>query len=185
MVSDVAAVGRTLVEETTRLDAFVGDLLELARLEADDFSIQAVDVDLGTLLTEVATAWGGRATTLGLTLRVSGPGGVVAADPHRLRQVLDGLVENAMRVTPEGRTIELAAAPGRIEVLDEGPGFAPEDLSVALERGVLRERYRGSRSVGTGLGLSIAARLVTRLGGTLTVANRSTRGAAFSVTVHK
>jgi two-component system sensor histidine kinase BaeS len=181
MVSDVPAVGRTLVEETNRLDAFVRDLLELARLEADDFSIQPEAVDLDELLVAAAAAWGGRAATLGVTLRVTGAGGLVITDPRRLRQVVDGLVENAMRVTPEGGTIELAAAPARIDVLDPGPGLAPADLPVALERGLLHERYRDSRPVGTGLGLSIAARLVRRLGGTLAVANRPEGGAVFTV----
>jgi two-component system sensor histidine kinase BaeS len=117
----------------------------------------------------------------------------VTTDARRLRQVIDGLVENAMRVTPEGGAVEVAAsaeAPSSdvaaragvlVEVLDSGPGLAPEDLAVAFERGVLRGRYRDIRPVGTGLGLSIASRLVERFGGTISVANRPDGGAVFSV----
>jgi len=99
--------------------------------------------------------------------------------------VIDGLVENAMRVTPAGSTVCAKAAADRsgvlIEVLDGGPGLAPDDLAVAFERGVLHGRYRDIRPIGTGLGLSIASRLVERLGGTISVANRPEGGAVFSV----
>ncbi len=183
MVTDVPAVGRTLVDETARLDAFVGDLLELARLEAEDFSIHPEPVDVDALLTEVAAAWTGLATKLGVTIDVSGTAGTLTTDPRRLRQIVDGLVENAMRVTPEGGTVDLHADTGTIAVLDQGPGFAAADLPVAFERSTLRERYRDSRPVGTGLGLSIAARLATRLGASLTVANRPSGGAAFTLTL--
>lgn len=181
IATDVPAVGRTLVGETARLDAFVGDLLELSRLEADDFSIRPETVDLDALLREVVGAWTGRAATLDVRLAVTGTGGAVSTDPRRLRQVVDGLVENALRVTPAGGAIEVRASPGGIHVLDDGPGLAPEDVAVAFERGVLRERYRHARPVGTGLGLSIAARLTQRLGGTLGVANRDGGGTVFSV----
>ncbi len=178
----ITSVGDTLVAETERLDHFVGDLLELSRLEADDFSISPAAVDLPALLDELGAAWAGRAATLGVALTTHSDVDAVRSDPRRLRQVIDGLVENAMRVTPEGGSVSVVASAGvLIEVLDSGPGLAPEDLAVAFERGVLRNRYRDIRPVGTGLGLSIASRLVERLGGTISAANRPEGGAAFSV----
>jgi two-component system sensor histidine kinase BaeS len=177
MVTDTASVGRTLVTETERLDHFVGDLLELARLEADDFSIVPSTFELAPLVQEVVAAWSGRAATLGVTVRATG-GGIANADPRRLRQVLDGLVENALRA---GGSVELRGSAGMVEVLDDGPGLEAADLATAFERGTLRGRYRDIRPVGTGLGLSIAARLVQRLGGTLSVANRPQGGAVFTV----
>ncbi|MCA0217060.1 MAG: HAMP domain-containing histidine kinase [Actinobacteria bacterium] len=187
---DVTAVGGTLVSETERLDQFVGDLLELARLEADDFSITVSTVELAPLLEEVASAWAGRAAVLGVGVGVStsstgggstGGGstiGTVDTDPRRLRQVIDGLVENALRA---GGSVQLRGSDGVVEVLDDGPGLEESDLSTAFERGALRARYRDIRPVGTGLGLSIAARLVDRLGGTISVANRPEGGAVFRV----
>lgn len=176
----VASVGATLVTETERLDQFVGDLLELARLEADDFSISPAPVDLGPLLDEVAAAWAGRAAVLGVGVSTGSTtgGGTVVTDPRRLRQVIDGLVENALRA---GGSVELRSSDGVVEVLDDGPGLEQGDLSTAFERGALRARYRDIRPVGTGLGLSIAARLVHRLGGTISVENRPEGGAAFRV----
>ncbi|MFZ2963937.1 MAG: HAMP domain-containing sensor histidine kinase [Rhodoglobus sp.] len=178
IVDDPAAVGRTLVTETERLDHFVKDLLELARLEADDFSLVPERVDLAALLDEVGAAWAGRAAILGVRMTTHGDG-AITTDPRRLRQVLDGLVENAMRAG--GASVELRAAEGLVEVLDDGPGLTDEDLAVAFDRGALHARYRDSRPVGTGLGLSIASRLITRMGGTIAAANRETGGARFSV----
>ena len=90
--------------------------------------------------------------------------------------MLDGLLENALRVTPAGAPIVLAAVPstgpdGRrlvvAEVRDGGPGLTEDDLAVAFQRSALYERYRGLRQVGTGLGLAIVAGLVSRLGGSV------------------
>lgn len=181
----ITAVGKTLVTETERLDSFVADLLELSRLEADDFSITVTEVPLAGLVADVVAAWSGRAATLGVALTATSVSVTVNTDARRLRQVIDGLVENAMRATPSGSTVEMrvtqSSASAFIEVLDGGPGLAPEDLDVAFERGMLRARYREIRPVGTGLGLSIAARLVERLGGTISANNRADGGAVFAV----
>ncbi|KJL44892.1 MAG: sensor histidine kinase [Microbacterium sp.] len=182
-----ADAGRVLVTETDRLDRFVADLLELARLEADDFSIERVDVAAADLVAQVDEAWAARAATVPAVLRtrVGADAGVLSADPNRMRQVLDGLVENALRAVPAGGEVVVVAAADpagvRFEVSDTGPGLDAGDLDVAFDRGVLRSRYRDTRAVGTGLGLSIAARLVTRLGGTVSARARDGGGAVFTV----
>jgi two-component system OmpR family sensor kinase len=167
----VREVGGVLVTETERVERFTADLLELARLEADDFSVDPADVELGGIATEAAHAWRARAEAAGIELRLDGFGAPVAAraDPRRVRQVLDGLIENAVRATPAGGSVTLAAVHGPgtagVAVEDTGPGLSAEDLADAFTRGLLRERYRETRAVGTGLGLSIATRLATRMGG--------------------
>ena len=70
-----------------------------------------------------------------------------------------------------------------VEVADAGPGLTAEDVAQAFDRGVLRERYRDARPVGTGLGLSIAARLVQRLGGTITAHSGANGGAVFRIAI--
>jgi len=178
----IRSVGATLVAETERLDRFVADLLELARLEADDFAIHLSEVDVAATLDAAARAWAGRASTLEVAVVVNAePGLVATTDDRRLRQVVDGLIENALRVSPAGATVTLRSTPGLIEVTDDGPGIAAEDLAVAFDRGALHARYAGARPVGTGLGLSIAQRLVQRLGGTISAGNAPGRGAVFSV----
>jgi two-component system sensor histidine kinase BaeS len=180
--ADARAVGATLVGEAERLEGYVADLLALARLEADDFRIDLADVDAGDLVAVTAGAWTDRARTAGVSVVADTEPAVVRADPARLRQVLDGLLDNALRVTPRGGTVVLAARPGVVEVRDSGPGLAPEDLAVAFEPGVLHERYRGRRATGGhGLGLAIGAGLVRRMGGTIAAGTAPEGGAAFAI----
>jgi two-component system sensor histidine kinase BaeS len=185
----VRSAGATVLAESARLDRLVSDLLALARLAAQDFPIELVDVDLVDLVTAAATAWAARCRTSGLVLRTEVPPGPVdvRTDPGRLRQVLDGLVENAFRVVPPGGPVVLAVrTDGRVAVLevrDGGPGLSDDDLATAFERGRLYRKYRGVRRVGTGLGLALAARLVDRLGGRITAGHATEGGAAFTVTL--
>ncbi|MDR7254742.1 two-component system sensor histidine kinase BaeS [Nocardioides sp. BE266] len=182
---DARAVGATLVGEAERLEGYVADLLALARLQADDFAITLSDMDAGNLVTTTAEAWAARARTAGVSLVADAAAVVVRADPARLRQVLEGLLDNALRVTPRGGTIVLATRDGGVvEVRDSGPGLAPDDLAVAFEPGVLHERYRGRRATGGhGLGLAIGAGLVRRMGGTITAGSSPEGGAAFTITL--
>lgn len=110
---------------------------------------------------------------------------IVSADPVRVRQVLDGLAENALRVTPAGGVLVLAlrAEPGVavLEVRDSGPGLSEEDIAVAFERSALHDRYRGQRRVGAGVGLALIEELVRRMGGTAAAGHAPEGGAAFTV----
>ncbi|MGN6444563.1 HAMP domain-containing sensor histidine kinase [Amnibacterium sp.] len=167
----VQEVGAVLVAETERVERFTADLLELARLEADDFSVVPTPIELGGIAAEAVEAWRGRADGAGITLRLEGFDTDVdaLADARRVRQVLDGLVENALRATPAGGEVALVAVrrptTAGVAVEDSGPGLSDDDLADAFTRGLLRERYRETRAVGTGLGLSIATRLASRMGG--------------------
>jgi signal transduction histidine kinase len=168
-----------------RLERFVGDLLALARLEADDFRLDADGTDLDALVAEAAVTWSARCARHGADFRVKRPGSPleVVTDGFRVRQLIDGLAENALRVTPAGRPLVLALSPDGgggavVQVRDGGPGLTEDDVTVAFERGALTERYRGVRAVGSGLGLAIAHRLTTRLGGTITAGGRAPEGGA-------
>lgn len=182
---DTAEVGARLVTEARRLDGYVADLLALSRLEADDFRVAVADVDIAALLSAAAVAWAAPGRTAGVSVSTDVAPVVVRADPDRLRQVVDALVDNAMRVTPRGGAIVLASHPGGgVEIRDSGPGLAPEDLAVAFDPGVLHERYRGRRATGGhGLGLAIAAGLVRRMGGTIVAGTAPEGGACFRITL--
>ncbi|MFI7072663.1 sensor histidine kinase [Micromonospora sediminicola] len=187
----VPATGRTVLAEAEHLDRLVSDLLALARLEAADFPLDPGPVDLSRLAADAERTWSDRCAAVGVPFRVESPGAPVPAytDPGRIRQVVDGLLENALRVVPPGAPVVLAvraagadpAAGGVLEVRDGGPGFTDDDLAVAFERGALHQRYRGVRKVGSGLGLALAAGLVRRLGGDITAAHAPEGGAAFTV----
>jgi two-component system sensor histidine kinase BaeS len=181
--------GATMLAESERLDRLISDLLVLARLESADLPLDVVRVDLVELVVAAAEAWAPRCAPDGprLLVELAETPVPVQTDPGRIRQVLDGLCENALRVVPAGAPLVLAVRAGAsgavVEVRDGGPGFTDEDLAVAFERGALHQRYRGIRSVGSGLGLALAARLVSRLGGTIEAGHAPEGGARFTVTI--
>ncbi len=187
VATDVKPVGTVILGEARRLERLIGDLLDLARLQAADFPIEPAIVDLRGVLRESAQVWGARCSAVGVVFRLDEPPGplVVRTDPTRLRQIIDGLAENALRVTPAGAPIVLAgwAAPGEalIEVRDGGPGLSEQDFADAFTGSVLYHRYRGIRQVGTGLGLAIVDRLATRLGGSAFAGPAPEGGARFGV----
>jgi signal transduction histidine kinase len=181
--------GATMLGEAERLDRLISDLLVLARLESADLPLDVVTVDLVELVRSAAEAWAPRCAPDGPRLLVElAPAPVlVDTDPGRIRQVLDGLCENALRIVPAGAPLVLAVRAGErggvIEVRDGGPGFTDDDLAVAFDRGALHQRYRGIRKVGSGVGLALAARLVSRLGGTIEAGHAAEGGARFTVGV--
>ncbi|RDI20255.1 HAMP domain-containing sensor histidine kinase [Lentzea flaviverrucosa] len=181
--AQVAPVGTVILEESRRLDRLVTDLLDLARLGADDFRLDMAAISLEPVVRSAAEVWHARCHARGVrfVLGVSSSP-VVWADARRLRQVIDGLLENALRVTPADRPVVLALS-SVLEVRDGGPGLASEDYPVAFDRGVLHARYQESRPVGTGVGLALVHGLVTRMGGTIVAGPAAEGGAAFTVTL--
>ena len=179
--------GDILLAEADRLDRLISDLLVLSRLEAADLPLEMAEVDLTDLIRAAGEAWAARCGPDGPLLRVQLPAVpvLVCTDAGRIRQVVDGLCENALRVVPGGQPLVLAARAGAeggvVEVRDGGPGFTDDDLAVAFDRGALNQRYRGIRKVGSGLGLALAARLVGRLGGRITAGHAPEGGAMFTV----
>ncbi|XVV04990.1 HAMP domain-containing sensor histidine kinase [Actinosynnema sp. CA-248983] len=180
--ADVPRVGRTIGEEAHRLDRLVTDLLDLARLGADDFRVDLADVDLRDLVSSAAQVWHARCAAKGVDFHLELPPDPRPAhtDPRRLRQVLDGLLENALRITPPGRPVVLVLG-DVLQVRDGGPGLSEEDYRVAFERGALHAKYERSRPVGTGVGLALVHGLVTKLGGTISAGPAPEGGAAFTV----
>ena len=184
-----SAVGAVMLVEAQRLNRIVADLLDLARLGAQEFRIDLADVDLTELAAAAAQVWSDRCRAVGVEFRLEAPAIPVwcHTDPSRLRQILDGLLENALRVTPPGAPIVLSVRTEAelqtvlLEVRDGGPGLTDADLAVAFERSVLYERYRGVRQVGTGLGLAIVDGLTHRLGGTVEAGHSVEEGARFTV----
>ena len=108
--------GKTMLAESAHLDRLVEDLLVLARLEADDFPLEVMQVELVSLVTNAAESWSGRCAAEGVVLRTEVPDHavLVRTDPGRVRQVVDGLLENALRVVPPGSPIVLAVRGGGV-----------------------------------------------------------------------
>ena len=181
----VPRAGRTVLTEAENLERLVGDLLSLARLDAVDFPVSILPVDLVDVLGDAARAWIARCPAL--RVEVPGEPVVVATDPGRVRQVVDGLMDNALRVVPADAPVVLAVRPAdpagfaTVEVRDGGPGFSDADLALVFQRGAMSERYQGVRKVGSGLGLALAHGLVRRLGGTIEAGHAPEGGARFTV----
>ena len=122
-------------------------------------------------------AGGGRRTA-----RRAAPRGVPGHGSRAdLRRALEAILENAFEYAPRGTTVVLASAPGSLEVLDEGPGLAPGEEAMVLERSVRGSVGRERRPEGTGLGLAIVRELVERWGGTVTIETRPEGGARVRV----
>jgi two-component system, OmpR family, sensor kinase len=183
---EVPAAAGVVRAEADHLDRLVADLLDLARLGAVDVAVAPVDLDLAVLGQEAAAAWRARVERAGLRFVDEAVGGTAPArtDPVRVRQIVDNLMENALRVTGDGAPIVLRigpVAPGwfQVEVRDGGPGLTEDDRRVAFEPGELYARYRGVRKVGSGVGLALVARLAERLGGRAEAGIAPEGGAAF------
>ena len=153
--------------EVDRLEALVGDLLELAR--AATVSPTATTVDLADVAQSAVDRWSAPASEgrQAVALGAREPARVLA-DSGDLAHVADNLIENALRYSPPGSnvTVEAATFDGRVAlvVADDGPGIPAEERARVFER-----FYRGSTGrqagPGTGLGLAIVAELVERWGG--------------------
>ena len=182
--SELPDVGAIVSAEAVRLDRLVSDLLELARFGAVDFHIDESLVDLTDVVRTAAVVWQDRCAREGVTFSVELPDApvMINTDVGRVRQIIDNLAENALRVTPTGAPIILALTQGAvIEIRDGGPGLSDEDVQVAFEPGELFERYRGVRKVGTGFGLALVGRLANRLGAVATAGTSPEGGAQFRI----
>lgn len=177
-------VGSIIESESLRLERLVSDLLDLARTGAVDFQIHPAQIDLVHLVTDAAEVWQTRCLREDVNFSLEKPDGevVITSDLGRIRQIVDNLMENALRVTPAGQPIVLALTKDAvIEVRDGGPGLSSDDVQVAFEPGELYERYRAVRKVGTGFGLALVGRLASRLGAKASAGSAPEGGACFRI----
>jgi len=105
----------------------------------------------------------------------------VQGDEDRILQAVSNLIENALRVTPAGGSVDVRARPGEITVRDTGPGLEAEDIPRAFERFYVHGRYRSECPVGSGLGLAIVRELVTAMGGSVEASVPPDAGAQFTI----
>jgi two-component system, OmpR family, sensor kinase len=161
--------------EVDRLAEMVEELLVLSR--AGERELPGEPVDLGGAVDRAVERWRGAAAEAGIELTgrtvATGQAWCASAD---LDRALDSLLENALRYSPSGTTVRVEARPSGIDVLDEGPGLAPDEEQEVFER-FHRGRAGRRGPSGTGLGLPIARELAREWGGTVTLVSRPERGA--------
>lgn len=176
-----------IVGEIDRLTALVDDLLDLARLESARGQVHPEPLDPHDLLSRAAERLRPQTERARLLLRVEVDAGLplVLADRARVEQVVLNLVHNAIKFTPAGGSITVAArvAEGMLEVAvtDTGSGIPEADLARVFERFYKTDRAR--RSEGTGLGLAIAKHIVQAHGGGITATSAPGAGASFVFTL--
>jgi len=174
-----------IADETNRLAALIGDVLDTSRIEAGTFSYSFSDVDLARLVTDiVATASIGQdEVRVRADVEASLP--AIRGDRERLRQVLANLIDNAVKYSPHGDEVEVRARRENgavaISVADHGPGIPADQQRVIFEK-FGRAEVPGSKP-GTGLGLFIARSIAEAHGGTLEVESQADRGATFTLTL--
>jgi signal transduction histidine kinase len=176
-------------QETYKLEAIVGDLLDLARLEGGGGKLTMEPVRIAELFERVGARHGPMIAERQITLhtRVEPGDLVVDADPQRLEQALQNLAANALRHTPRGGRVELHAGRQhdgiRLIVRDSGPGIPVEHLPRIFDRFYKADASRTATDTpsGSGLGLSIVRAIVERHGGTISAGNGDGGGAIFEI----
>lgn len=172
--SQAAQDAIVVLEEFDNLERIAARLLTLARMD-ERSTVKPSAVTLGPLLERTVTRWRPAAPR---DWRLSPTSVVVVADRQRIETALDSLVENAVRYTEEGGSIELAAYPDGqsvvIEVRDNGPGIPDEELAYVFE-----SFHSGASRGGTGIGLAIVKTIVEAHGGAVSAENLPGGGASF------
>jgi len=163
------------VAEVDRLAQIVDELIILSR--AGERELPGDRLDLNTTVGRALRRWSAAAAKKGIKLEAEqAPDASVWCASADADRVLDVLIENAVRYGPEGSTVTVASAPGRIRVSDRGPGIGVHEGDAVFER-----FHRGSAGrrgpAGSGLGLSIARELAREWGGEVTLENRDGGGA--------
>jgi len=175
---------KTIAIECDRQIDFVGNLLDLSRIESGAYKLRHTEVDVRELIRSCVDVERHRAESLGLTITTDVPVRIaaVSGDFEALRRVIRGLLDNAIKYTPTGGLITIAASEIdnhlAIRVSDTGKGIPAADLPHVFEKFY---RAASETASGVGLGLYLAQHIVSQLDGELTVASEPGRGTTFTV----
>ena len=169
-----------IAAEAERLERLVGDVLDLAKLDAHRFTVLQEEVDMERLVDRAYTTFAEEARRRGIEYRCdleARP--VIVSDGDRVLQIISNLLANAFRWTPDGGTVglELSATDGSVyvAVADSGPGIPPS------ERERIFRPFWSRGGGGTGLGLAIARELAGALGGRIGLESSAEQGSRFEL----
>ena len=181
---------KTIQRHTERLNSLLEDLLVLSRLESINPGLHRESVNVNALLVDIIDDYHGRpaAKEHTLELDVDVAVGTALIDPLKITQVVENLLDNALKYTPKGSLIQLSArlqAKGEtlVTLQDNGPGIPAEDLPHLFERFYRVDKGRSREKGGTGLGLSIVKHIVQLHGGRVWVESTQGQGTTFFLTL--
>jgi len=169
--------------ESLHLARLINDLLDLAKLDAKQFSLKKESANINSLLNDCRLLYAERAKLKSIDFTADlATLPDIHTDGGRLKQIIINLLENAVKFTPSGGKINLKgrAEPGHllIEVSDTGSGIKPDELP-----NIFKPFYTSRKSQGSGLGLAIANELSKALGGRLSVATQTGKGTTFKISL--
>jgi signal transduction histidine kinase len=171
-----------IADETNRLAALIGDVLDTSRIEAGTFNYRFTDVDLSSIVADAVGAAAVGQDEVRVRADVADALPSIRGDADRLRQVVTNLIDNAVKYSPSGDEVAVRARRenGRvlIEVSDNGPGIPSDQQRLIFEK-FGRADVPGGSKPGTGLGLFIARSIAEAHGGTLDVRSRPNTGTTF------
>ncbi len=158
-----------IASDVERLNRLIDDLFQLARLETGELAFDYQALDLVEILRVEADRYDPRFRERGIDFRLRvGDELPVTADPDRVGQVLDNLLGNALKFTPDGGEVTVTArrvgGEAEVRVCDSGPGIPEKDLERIFDRFYKASNQRGGER-GAGLGLAIAREIISRHGG--------------------
>ncbi len=174
-------------DEAQHLSRVIDDLRTLSLADAGELPLARRPVDPRTLLERAMSAHLPEAQRQGISMQIETSSDLpqVEVDPGRMAQVLENLVNNALRYTPEGGRIVLSAEANtstiKLHVQDNGVGIAPEDLPYVFDRFYRSEKSRPRQGTESGLGLAIAKSIVEAHGGSLWVESALGEGTTFTI----
>jgi signal transduction histidine kinase len=193
VVDDPATIARyydTMHAQIAQLTELIEDLFSLSRLDAGAAALELQPTAPGQLIDDLLAGHSPAAAAKGVALasHVAPDSGLALAAPLHVTRVLDNLMVNALRHTPSGGRITVAAAPTddgmvAIHVADDGEGIAADDLPHIFERFYRGEKSRSRASGGAGLGLTIARSIVEAHGGTIAVSSAPGAGTTVRFTL--
>lgn len=171
----------TLETEAERMNRFVGNLLDMTRLEAGAVEARLDLADVEEILGAAVRRAAGILVAHRIAVSVAPDLPMLRVDPILFEQVLFNLIDNAAKYSPPGSLIELYARRERhevaIEITDEGPGIPPADLERVFDK-FYRVEAEDRRRAGTGLGLAISRGFIEAQGGRIAARNRRDRSGA-------
>jgi signal transduction histidine kinase len=172
-----------IADETNRLATLIGDVLDTSRIEAGTFSYRFTDVDLAELVRDTVAGFALHQEEVAVVAHADRQVPNIRGDRERLRQVLQNLLENAVKYSRAGEEVDVRtwAENGRVlvAVADTGPGIPREHQALIFER--FGRANVGLGKPGTGLGLFIARSIVEAHGGWLSVESAPGEGATFTL----
>jgi two-component system, NtrC family, sensor histidine kinase GlrK len=178
-------VASILRDNGIKLQKLIENLLNFSAWQTQTASLEISEVELKPLVFGVLSQHRLAIATKKIRLQINASALRIRADEGKLRLVLDNLLSNAVKFTPEGGTIAITARMlGQellLDVIDSGPGVAPEDGDRIFEAFYQGRRLQGGAVGGTGIGLSVVSECVLAHGGTVVLIDDDRPGAHFQV----